>query len=213
MALQEQAMSNSSRLGESLRRWRLYAEVSEVGEIARRYFVMNAFDGALTTLGVVIGAYIAGRLDPLIIILAGLSGAIAMSISGFSGAYLTEAAERGRELKELERALLKPLKDTVQSRATHFATFLTAIVDALSPFLSSLLVLAPFIAAEVLPIPPDVAFYASITMTLIVMVILGSYLARISGQGVLRYGAKMLAVGVITAALCILVAVLLGGGV
>ena len=33
-----------------LDRWKRYHQISEVGDITRRYFVMNAFDGALTML-------------------------------------------------------------------------------------------------------------------------------------------------------------------
>jgi hypothetical protein len=37
---------------------RHYHRLAEVGAIARRYFAMNAFDGVLTTLGVLVGSYI-----------------------------------------------------------------------------------------------------------------------------------------------------------
>jgi len=62
----------------TLERWKRYHKISEAGDITRRYFVMNAFDGALTMLGVVIGAYVAGILEPIIIITAGIAGSIAM---------------------------------------------------------------------------------------------------------------------------------------
>jgi len=64
----------------TFKRWKQYSKISGVSSITRRYFVMNAFDGALTMLGVVIGAYIAGS--------------IAMGASGMSGAYMAEKAER-----------------------------------------------------------------------------------------------------------------------
>jgi hypothetical protein len=40
-----------------IKEWKRYYKVSETGDITHRYFVMNAFDGVLTMLGVVIGAY------------------------------------------------------------------------------------------------------------------------------------------------------------
>ena len=46
-----------------IKRWKNYSKISGVGAITRRYFVMNAFDGALTMLGVVIGAYISGVIN------------------------------------------------------------------------------------------------------------------------------------------------------
>ena len=41
-------------------RLRRYHEIAHVGEIARRYFAMNAFDGVLTTVGVLTGAFFGG---------------------------------------------------------------------------------------------------------------------------------------------------------
>lgn len=46
----------------TLKRWKRYHKISDAGSITRRYFVMNAFDGALTMLGVIIGAYAAGMI-------------------------------------------------------------------------------------------------------------------------------------------------------
>jgi len=205
-------MPESKPRSETRGNWRLYAKVSNVEPIARRYFVISAFDGALTTLGVTIGAYLAGRLDPTVIILAGMSGAMAMTISGFSGAYLTETAERSRKLKRLERAMLNSMDDTVQWEAARFATAVTAIVDAISPLLASLCVLLPFALAEYGVVPISLAFYLSIVITLVLLLLLGAYLAYISDESVLRYGSRMLVVGMATAFACILLALLLGGG-
>lgn len=66
---------------------------------------MNAFDGALTMLGVVIGAYVVGVLKPINIISAGIAGSIAMGTSGMIGTYMAEKAM----LKELEHYKLKLL--------------------------------------------------------------------------------------------------------
>ncbi len=48
-----------------------------------------------------------------------------------------------------------------------------------------------------------VAFYASIVITLAVLVGLGMYLAKISDESVARYGVRMLLVGLVTAGLCV----------
>ena len=53
--MKDELMSESSLMD----RIEEYIKISNVGEISRRYFVMNAFDGALTMLGVIIGAHIA----------------------------------------------------------------------------------------------------------------------------------------------------------
>jgi predicted membrane protein (TIGR00267 family) len=186
-----------------LARWRLYWHVAEVGTQARRYFVMNAFDGALTMLGVVIGAYLSGITDPQFIIAAGVAGALAMGISGVSGAYMAETAERKKRLKELERAMLKPMRDTIQEEAQDFASAVVAMVDGISPALAAICVISPFFFQHFGIISALTAFYASIGLTLAVLVGLGMYLARISDESVARYGARMLLVGLITAGLCI----------
>jgi len=48
-----------SFLKRKLRQFKEYDDIAEIGEIARRYFVMNAFDGILTIIGVLTGSYVA----------------------------------------------------------------------------------------------------------------------------------------------------------
>lgn len=188
-----------------------YAEISNVGEISRRYFVMNAFDGALTMLGVVIGAYLANIRAPLSIISAGVAGSLAMGISGVSGAYMTEKAERLKQLKTLEKAMLKNLRNSIQYRSHRFATLMAALVDGLSPALAAICVISPFFMVHLGFLTFENAFFYSIGITLVVLFSLGVYLAKISDENVIAYGLQMLAVGVITAALAIVVSIALGG--
>jgi predicted membrane protein (TIGR00267 family) len=127
-----------------IKRWKRYHSISGVGDISRRYFVMNAFDGALTMLGVIIGAYIAGILNPLPIISAAVAGSIAMGVSGMSGAYMTEKAERTKKMKELENAMLTDMKNGLHHKSHRFATFFAAIVDGVSPAIAAMFVVSPF---------------------------------------------------------------------
>ena len=55
-----------------------YNNIANVGEIARRYFVMNAFDGVLTIIGMLMGNMAAGVTNANIVITTGLSTSIAM---------------------------------------------------------------------------------------------------------------------------------------
>jgi len=197
----------------TFKKWRQYGKLSGVGAITRRYFVMNAFDGALTMLGVVIGAYIAGQLDSIVIISAGIAGSIAMGASGMSGAYMAEKAERAKKIKDLEKALLRDMDDSLHKKSHKFATFLAAIVDGVSPALAAMVVISPFFVANFGIIHIEIAFYATIAITLVVLVLLGVYLAKISDESMIRYGIQMLIVGIITAILCVTVSVLLGGNV
>ncbi len=196
----------------TIKRWKQYSKISGVGDITRRYFVMNAFDGALTMLGVVIGAYIAGVInESMIIISAGIAGSIAMGASGMSGAYMTEKAERKKKLKELEKAMLSDLSEGIHDKSHRFATFFAAIVDGVSPALAAMAVISPFFLVNFEIINPETAFYGCIFLTLVVLVSLGTYLARISDESMLRYGLQMLVVGIVTAVLCVGSSILLGG--
>ncbi len=198
---------------EKFEEWKRYYEISDVGQISRRYFVMNAFDGALTMLGVVIGAYVAEILLPITIITAALSGSIAMGISGISGAYMTEKAERTKELKELERAMVTDLKDGIHYKSSQFATIFAALVDGISPALAALFVVSPFFFAFADMISVQIAFFSCIGFTLVLLTILGIYLAKISDESMVRYGIQMLVVGMVTAFLCVVTSLLLGGSV
>jgi len=176
---------------------REYIEISEVSEIARRYFVMNAFDGVLTILGVVIGAYVSG-CTPDVVVKAGISGSLAMGISGISGAYMAEKAERTRELKKLESALLISLKDTIPGRASKFATFYVAFIDGVSPAITGILLISPFFFFQMRE-----GFIISVSLAFATLFVLGTYLARICNENLLIHGIKMLGVGIMTAIACL----------
>ena len=199
------------KIKKTIKRWKKYSEISGVAPITRRYFVMNAFDGALTMLGVVIGAYVSGVLQPLIIISAGLAGSIAMGASGISGAYMTEKAERTLKLKGLEKAMLTDMKNGLHGKSHRFATIFAAIVDGVSPAIAAMLVISPFFIVNFGIISSEIAFFSSITITLLVLSLLGIYLAKVSDESMLKYGIQMLLVGVITAFICVGTSILLGG--
>jgi len=50
----------SQSLGRTARRWAEYSELSGAGNIARRAFANNSFDGVLTMVGVVMGGFAVG---------------------------------------------------------------------------------------------------------------------------------------------------------
>lgn len=192
-------------------KFKQYSKISDLGEISRRYFVMNAFDGALTMLGVVIGAYISNIRSPSPIISAGIAGSLAMAISGISGAYMTERAERLKKLKSLEKAMLKELRNSIHYKSHRFAMFVTSLTDGLSPFLSAMIVISPFFLLHFGLLSWNIAFYLSIALTLILLFSMGVYLAKVSEESMIVYGLQMLCVGMLTAFLCIMVSLALGG--
>ncbi|RLE75588.1 MAG: hypothetical protein DRZ80_02550 [Thermoprotei archaeon] len=180
-----------------LDRIRLYVKISEVSEVARRYFVMNAFDGAMTMLGVVIGSFSVGIKDPRLILSVSISASLAMGVSGFVGAFITERAERVRRVKELERAMLTNLNGSIIYKASLFATFLSAVVDGGSPALVSLVSSIPFILAIFGFIDMLSSYIGSIVIVLTILMLLGVYLGKISRENSLKYGVIMLISGII----------------
>ncbi len=135
-------------LRERIGQFRNYVRITEADEIARRYFVMNAFDGSLTTLGIILGTALAQVQSPRIIIGAGVGASLAMGMSGFFGTYMTERAERTRKLKKLERAMVTNLDETVWDDASSFVSIWAAAVDGLSPALTAMIAVIPFMVAE-----------------------------------------------------------------
>ena len=193
------------RLQRISEKFKHYNQLSNIGEIARRYFAMNAFDGVLTIIGVLMGNYTAGVENPHIVVTTGLTTCIAMGISGLWGAYLTEAAERQRELSELEGVTLTSLRETRLGEASRAAVVIVAIVDGLSPFLAALIVLLPFFFAHFFPAIRWV-YLTALGLSLLALFALGVFLGRVSRQNVILYGIRT----VIAGGISIVISLLLG---
>lgn len=186
---------------------RHYHEVAEVGVIARRYFAMNAFDGVLTAIGVLAGAYVGGVDSAHAVVTVVVTTAIGMGVSGFYGSYLVERAERDRAMRELEESTLTSLRDTTIGSASRYASVVIALVDGASPFLAALIAVVPFLFAGTLGI--DNAFYVAAAVALAELFLLGAFLGRVSRDRLWLSGAKLTAAGIVALALSLL----LGGGV
>lgn len=184
-------------LRRTLERLKEYNEIAGIVEMARRYFANNAFDGVLTIIGVLSGNYAAGVKDPHIVVTTGLTTSIAIGISGLWGAFLTESAERKREMDELNQSTLSDLNGSKIGKASRFAAVAVSIVDGLSPFLSSIIVLFPFFFANLFP---DITYvyFSAIGFALLVLFGLGVFLGNISRQNLILSGLKTLAAGAVS---------------
>jgi predicted membrane protein (TIGR00267 family) len=176
---------------------RRYIKVSGIAPISRRYFIMNAFDGATTILGIVIGAYVAEVTNEFWIVWPSLGATFAMSLSGFVGAYMTEEAERASEMKALEKSMLTDLTESVVGRASRFASLWASMIDGLSPALAALSCLTPFFLSSAGLFSTTLASQLSVAICLAIMFLLGVLLGRISKRNMILHGTKMLLVGLI----------------
>jgi predicted membrane protein (TIGR00267 family) len=199
-------MDPRERLARKVDDFREYERISGFWEIARRALANNAFDGILTTIGVLMGSYVAGVRSSAIVVRTGIATSIAMGISGMWGAYLAESAERGRDLAELEKLSLTDLGSTKIGRASRVAVIVVSAVDGLSPFVSSMIVLIPMLLAPFLP-TILVSYLLSILVALASLFVLGMFLGSICERNLVSYGLRTVFAGVV----CIGVTYLLGG--
>jgi len=181
-----------------------FLRVTKATKILRRYFAMNAFDGAMTSLGIVIGAYISNIRDARAVIGVILLSGVAMAVSGFSGTYMAESAERSKSLNELEDAMLIDLEDTIYGQASKFVSIFAAIVDGSAPFMASIPSVVPFYLALSGVISLQVAFFVSIGASLATLFMLGVFLGRVSESNVIYSGVKMVIAGLAVALLALL---------
>jgi len=172
---------------------------------------MNSFDGVLIILGVVVGSYAYSNiLDVRYVLGVGIGASMAMAISGFTGAYVTERAERRRALLNLERAMLKPLDNSIHADASRTATFWAAIVDGFSPLLMALISFSPFLASFYNLISLQNALYLSLLIICSILFALGLFLGRVSRENIFVSGFKMLVIGLVTASIVALLGTVMG---
>jgi len=181
---------------------RQYHEIAGVGEIARRYFVINAFDGSLTTLGVLAGSYAGGVTRAGTVISLILATAVSIGVAGFYGSYQVERAERDRALREIEESTLSSLHDTTLYSASRYATVLVALVDGLSPLIASLLIMIPFFFVP--PVSIHAAYYTGGAIAFVELFALGVFLGRISRERLWLSGVKLVAAGGVALAISLL---------
>ncbi len=184
------------RLAQGLDDVREYERIAGFSKIARRALANNAFDGVLTMIGVIMGNYLGGVRSAGTVIRIGIATSISIGISGLWGAYLAESAERGRELAELERMSLTDLGETKIGRASRVAVIVVSLVDGLSPFVSSMIVLTPLFVA---PLIGNIllSYALSLIVGLISLFGLGVFLGHISGRGLVGYGLRTVIAGVV----------------
>lgn len=189
-----------SSIPEFLEEIQNYNQIMGIAEIARRYFAMNAFDGVLTTIGVLAGNYLAGVRDLSIPIRIGIATSIAMGISGLWGAYLTESAERQRELSDLEKISLIDQSETSIGRASRFAVIVVSVVDGLAPALAAFIVLIPLFLASWIN-NPILSYGLAGGIALLSLFGLGLFLGKVSEKSLIGYGFKTLLAGVVAIAI------------
>lgn len=178
---------------------RLLLRITRSHDIARRYFVVNGFDGALAMLGLTMGFYVSDEVALGTMLSACLGTAVALMMSGLSSAYVSESAERRRELAELEQAMITDLDESAHAKAARLVPLLIAGVNGLSPFLLAMIIVSPMWLHElgvILPLPP---LEMAIGIAFVLIFALGLFLGYVSQTFWLWSALRTLAVALVTA--------------
>ncbi len=171
--------------------------ISNSGSITRRYTVIGAFDGALTAIGIILGAVIAHANSVAVIISGVIGGVIALGISSAWGALEIEELEQKRKAKEEQMAMLVKIENSVHTRAATFATYWSALVHGVSPIPAGLFPIIPFFFISDLETAAIVATLIAIFM----LFLLGFSMGRICEESGMYYGGRMALAGIVTALL------------
>lgn len=177
------------------RRIREYDEITNVGPIIRRYFVIGAFDGALTVLGIIIGASAVGATEAhkALILSASIGAAVALAVSSAVGAYEAERVEKKLDIRTIERALLARLSEE-HKEAFRFAAIVSALAHGVAPLFAALLPIIPFLFLDVRS-----ATIGAILVTLAILFVIGSYLGYLVRERAIVTGLRFVAAGLGTA--------------
>ncbi|MEM2142896.1 MAG: hypothetical protein QXS20_03310 [Candidatus Thorarchaeota archaeon] len=207
--------SNRRGIKDSVNRLKEEIELSGSAEIARRYFAMNSFDGAMTMLGLLLGGLLSiGSTEPEMtyqaILFAALGTIVAMAMSGFSGSYLTEVAERKKDLNEIEHSMLADLSESMHARAHRSASLFVATVDGISPAITATFILIPMALVPLQLVDIWEAFTMSILFSMLALFALGLFLGKVSGTSVVRSGLKTFGAGLATAVVIVAIHLVTG---
>ncbi len=191
-------------LKNSVKKLKSQFELTKSGAIARRYFVIGAFDGALTILGVILGAYVAKvTVDPVLaeqlIVGAGVAGAVALAVSSAVGAYEAERVEHVLSHKHLEKAMLCAVEGT-RKEAIGVSIFVSALAHGVAPLVAAFVPLIPFFF-----MPLDEAVVTGTIITLAFLFALGAYLGSLIKEMIVYTGLRFVIAGLATSIVLILI--------
>lgn len=179
-------------------RIKMAAEMHDLLPIARRYFVIGAFDGALTIMGVILGAYAIHALTKQLVIVAGVAAGVALAVSSAVGAYEAERIESALKHKVIERAMLTQIEGARKETA-QIGNLASAFVHGIAPLIAAFVPLTPFFF-----MPEDDAMVFAVIITLGFLFSMGAYLGSLLKEMIVYTGLRFVVAGLVTAILVFL---------
>ena len=158
-------------------------------------FVTNSFDSILAAIGVDAGGF-NPNVDPLTLALSIIGGGIAMGVfSAAIGVYLSERAERLKELRDLERKVQASLRDSIYWYIARLAPVYIALWSGFGAILFPITIAVPYLVAVTNYIPVKLAYASSLAIAFFELGFLGLYLAKVSGDSKLKSIARTVLAG------------------
>jgi len=188
-----------------LKRFNFLLRISHSRNIARRYFVVNGFDGVLTIMGLLLGFIMSDTTDASVILSACLGATIALGVSGVSSAYVSESAERQHDLNDLQDAMLDNLKNSEHAVAAKWSPIFIAVINGSAPVVFAFIIMIPILLDYLNYSLPYSPLYLSLAIAVSIIFLLGSFLGSIAGTSWLVSGVKTLIIAVITFVLIVFV--------
>lgn len=167
--------------------WYRALDTTDSLKIIRRYAIMNSFDGALATFGILLANYLSGVKDPGLIFFVGMSSGISMGISGFWGTFFIEQAEQKKEMRKMERHMLTNMGNKFMGFAYSFSSKITTIVNSSAPLTAAFFILLPFLFLQI-----ETAYYVSFGLAVVVFIMLGIAMGRIANENMAVYALKFI---------------------
>mgnify|MGYP000197530612 CR=1 FL=1 len=167
-----------------------------------RQLIRGFIDGALSTLGVVIGA---SGAQFTVIITAGVGGGVANGLSNLFGALTAERAAEEMRISEIERSMLREMKDTAIYGEVKKKAILGGITDGMATVAGSIVPVLPFVVALYIGASVFSATMAAIALTTFCLSLIGIYLGKILRESLMISALKMVVMGLVTALLSIIV--------
>lgn len=161
-----------------------------------RLIIRGLVDGALSSLGVVIGASLSNNIT--IILSAGLSGAVANGFSNILAAFTAEKTHKYKEFNQLEKSMMKSLKGTYAEKEINKKVIKGGILDGMFSLLGGILPILPFFIFDL-----NIAIYMSVILVSILAGYLGYYTSIFSRENVFLSIIKMIGFTLFTAVICV----------
>ncbi len=181
-------------------------------ESNKRYLLRGFIDGVLSSLGVVIGAsaaigFAAANQATAVIIAAGIGGGVANGFSNILGAFVGEKLVKEKKLRDIENAMLKKgiLQGTELDKNLEKKVVFSGLYDGFATILGSLVPVFPFIIGRLFNIQSLALLYTSAIISLLLFFILGLYIGKISKENLIISGLKLVAFGVFTLIITLLI--------